>query len=440
MAYQTVKSLAEWQQALNHVTRRVIAMKSIVQQVQRAENTAGRSGAIDWPIDDLAGELMYSRAAAAGPFKQYDDEIDAALAASFRYAYTIQPGRPSTYLCGMFSREQQTRMNLYANAGTPFSAAYSGGTGDLVRISWTASTGEQPVYENILVAALLDSGLGIGLYAGDGAYSMEHLNNSSITGNADYWSLGADWEYNGDTIRVTAAAVTTSTNLVQRHGELNHPFVNGVTYRVEVNVVRTGGDITPKIGTVAGSVINSTSTSVQYITCDENDADFTLDAALFDGTIQEVYITPVLWEHVSNGRFVIDPATYGHWTYAGNWVYDAANDWMEDNGVAIAAVTKLQQLTADMTHACDTDVLYRLNFEAATSAGKIRPILGDAVGYWVDDVAVTQYTQHLRSSAGLDLEFESDGVWQGHVTNVSVFHEDENDDGPLVVKLQQTDE
>ena len=440
MAYNLVRSSSEWRKALSLVVHRVGDMNAMLQRVLSAEASAGHEGAIDWPIDDLAAQLMHNRATGAGPFQEYDDEIDAALAASFRYQYTVQPGRPSTYLCGMLSREQQTRMNLYANAGTPFSAVYSGGTGDLVRISWTASTGEQPVYENILVAALLDSGLGIGLYAGDGAYSMEHLNNSSITGDADYWSLGADWEYNGNTIRVTAAAGTTNTNLVQRHGELNHPFVNGVTYRVEVNVVWTGGAITPKIGTVAGAAIGSTTTSVQYITCDENDVDFTLDAAAFDGTIQEVYITPVLWEHVSNGRFIIDPATYGHWTYAGNWAYDAVNDWMEDNGAAIAAGTKLQQLTADMTHACDTDVLYCLKFQAATSAGKIRPIFGDAVGYWVDDVAATDYTQYFRSSAGLDLEFESDGNWQGHVTNVSFFHEDENDNGPLVVTLQQTDE
>lgn len=429
MAYYPVRSLAEWMDSLSIVSRRTGSMLALLRQVAALEKTAGGEGAIDWPIDEVAAELMWDRVSKDGPFEEYDNEIDAALAPSFRYQYTVEPGRPSTFLCSRLFKNSTTTVHLRANVGTPFSAVI---LDDLVQILWTTDEGETPVYNNIEVPIVHDSGKGIILY-------LEHANNQYFIGNADYWSLGVGWRYNANTIDTNGAPL--NTDVKQTHMSLQYPFVNGVLYRVQFTVPAwAAGNITPKIGTVAGAAVGAAQTSVQYLTCDANDVDFILDAAGFNGTIDRVFISPVVGEHVSNGVFTEDPATWGHWTYAGNWQYDAVNDWMEDVGVAIAVGTKLQQLTADMTHPIATDIVYRLDFDAATSAGKIRPILGDAIGYYVDDVAVTHYTQYLRSSAGLDLEFESDGNWQGHIVDVHLYEEVENPNGPVIVTLQQTDE
>lgn len=432
MAYQVVKSIAEWQQALRVVQKRSAAMRALIRQVRKAENTAGLSGAINWPIDGLTDELMYSDATGEGPFKDYDAEIDAALAASYRYQYTVKPGRPASYVVGRLT-PCFTYMLLHANAGVPFSSVFANAaTGDLVQVSWTSPTGEVATYNNIRIDVLDGAGAGIRL----NSPQMTHTNNSAFTGSADCWSLGTDWVYAANAINTGGAP--TDTNVIQTHDNLVWPFVNGVTYRLNIHItVYNAGSITPKIGSASASALTAAANTFQYITCNDSGANLTLDAVAFDGTVTTVGITPIAWEHVAMGCFYRDQ----QWTYGGNWQYDVANDWMEDNGAAIAIATRLQQLEANLAIPLVANTTYRVDFEVTRTAGKIRPILGDAVGYYVDDAGPQIYSQYLTPTTNpINLEFESDGNWQGSITNISAFEEVENPNGPIIVKLQQTDE
>ena|GEM_PF-2924992 len=442
MAYKPVKSIAEWQQALNNVLSRVVAMKGIVHQLQRAEATAGRPGAIDWPIDDLAAELMYNRADEAGPFKEYDDEIDAALAPSFRYQYTVKPGRPVQYMVGRLTFVEG-RICVVAIghpaeecAGGPFSSVFSGVTGDKVQLSWTSPAGEVATYDNLRVDLILGAGMGVGFAFDD----MIHVRNPYFikpwVNTCDYWSLGDGWSWVGNT--VTTGGVPTDTNVVQTNENLVWPFVNGVTYIADIDIsVYNSGTLTPKIGGASGGGITGAGQWTRCITCTESGADFILDADAFDGTIDSVHIYPTAWEHIRNPDFIVDRG----WAYSGNWWYDAANARMADNGAPIAKVDTLRQFQGNMAVPLVPGTTYRVDIEIASTAGSIRPILGDAVGYYLSAPVNLIHTQYLTpTTTHINLDLESAGDWQGHISYIGLFEEIPNPDGPMVVKLQQTDE
>jgi len=442
MAYKPVKSVADWQQAFNNVLSRVTAMKAIVQQVQRAEATAGSSGAIDWPIDELAAELMYNQADDAGPFKEYDAEIDAALAASFRYQYTVKPGRPAQYMVGRLTFVEGHICVVACGhpaeecAGGPFSSAFAGVTGDKVQLSWTSPAGEVATYDDLRVDLILGAGMGVGFALDD----MIHVTNPYFikpwVNTCDYWSLGDGWSWVGNT--VTTGGVPTDTNVVQTNENLVWPFVNGVTYVADIDVsVYNSGSLTPKIGSASGKVISSLGTWTRCITCTESGADFTLDADGFDGVVNSVHIYPIVWEHIRNPDFVFNRG----WGYGAGWFYNAPLCRMEDNGAPVPKVDTLHQYHGNFTIPLVLGKTYRVDIEITSTAGSIRPILGDAVGYYLSAPVDLIHTQYLTpTTTPIGLAIESAGDWQGHIPYIGVFEEKENPDGPMIVKLQQTDE
>lgn len=436
MAYKDVVTLSEWSTRLSRARSRITAMEAIIRSAQKVESVTGTIEGTDWPVDAIMDGVLVDSTTFAGPLQTLDTALDADLAASFRYKYTIKPTRPSTFTNGYLvphSYDASPTMTIMANTGTPFSKVV---VGDKIDISIPTAYGIA-LYENIEVLGLISGGLGIEVA------DLNHLINPGPSGNSAGWSLGSGWEYNAGTIRATVAALE---NLSQASGNMVYKTVKGMTYEVQVAVAgwASGTSLTPYLGSVAGTAINSTSYNLQYITCAEDNADliFVPDGAV-QCTLASFAIRPVYRNHVSNGTMCHNETLYNAWTYAAHWQYDAVNQWFEDDGNPIAANTELVQAVAAQAIPYVADTEYAVKFTVVVSAGTICPRIGASYGYPIS--ASGTYTQYVRAStstthAALDLAFTSDGSFQGTIKDVEVWENVVDTNGDLEVSLSQSDE
>jgi len=428
-------------------------MMSLLSQVQAAERTAGGAGAVNWPIDDLAAELMYNRTDAAGPFKEYDDEIDAALAPSFRYQYTVKPGRPAEYVAGrMFPALIDTgerRMWLTVNArnisGYPFlkvENATGATAGDKVGIRIPTSCGVPAEYNDLVVLDTLWNGNGIQLDIGD----FDHVNNGQFTANADYWYLETladpgNWVWQAGAVGTVGGA--TSGAFWQRSTNLLRPFVKGMKYLVDFKVSRSAGTITPQIGSTAGRSVDTTGYHRQYITAAEDDHELLFKGNGFNGSIDTVYVQPFYNEHISDGNFRHDPANCWSWTLGSGWTWAAGPPRALNAVAATATVVQFSDYLA--TPFVNNEIYTVLVFARDGAGGTIRPRIGVGEGHDVTPGAPSAVYEwqitadDYNGTLGLHFELVATG-FTGTISFISVCKNEPDPNGDLEVILQQSDE
>ena len=430
-------------------------MMSLLSQVQAVERTAGGDGAIDWPIDDLAAELMYNRADAAGPFKEYDDEIDAALAASFRYQYTVKPGRPLEYVAGRMFPAIETQgsacMWVLANgideSGYPFSKvenAAGATAGDKVGVRIPTSFGEFAEYNNVLV---LDTRMWPGNGPEFDLADFEHVNNGGFATSADYWYLETlgdpgSWVWAAGVVQTAGGA--TSGAFWQLSTNLLRPFVKGMTYRVRFAVfARTAGEVTPYIGSAAGTAVSAAGTYyTQHITVVDDDAELLFKGGAFDGALGTISVHPVYNEHINDGAFRFDPANETSWTLGAGWTWIVGPP---RSMLANPETSSLTQPVAKQAIPFENGQVYDVIVRTASATGgTIKPRIGIGEGHDVTPSGTPEnHTWQVtaddhNSTVPLDFELVATG-FTGIVYCISVCKNEPDPNGDLEVILEQSE-
>lgn len=462
-AYYSVLSLDEWKARLSTINRRVGQLRRQIQQVVALEKRAGVAGGGDWPVDERAAEFMVCRDtttyAVDGPFQDFDDEIDVVLADSYRYQFVITPRRPADNHCLGISFHSVTAshsiMQILAGDGTPFSAVHCDAThGDKVNISFKTDL-TTALYENVQCETLIDGGRGVLLEAG----ALEHLNDCGF-GSSEYWECESEWSISGGT--ATATFVADTGDLVQHECSMVQPMVAAGRYRVEISVESVAGTpvITPRIGDttsfVDGPVISQNGNYAFYLTT-HSDAvynDFALVTTFDVGdeiVVNWVHITAVYWEHVENCRWVRDPTTGANgymyadgvycWTPVLGWGGPNQFAW-SDPGLSCTLVSDtLTQNAEALAIPFTSGLKYKVRIIITQTAGTVRVAIGSAGAYNYGPELSSSGTHEFYIYALLDpvnhLVIHCED-FSGTITQLNVFHDDEDANGLPTVTLSQS--
>lgn len=218
-----------------------IGVKKITDNSSLIAETTDQAKAVNVVWDYILDEVLEARPWHFAKIRARLHRLDVTPAFEFDYAY----GLPTDFLRFIYPKPD-------------YPAIYPG---------TTALNSYQHVVESILVP--------------DG---LEKITNGSFTGNANSWTLGAQWTYG--TNKVTKAAGGVST-LSQAVASMVSAPVADETYLLELDAEDLdGGSILPSVGGGYGTLISQEGTDLQqYIQAINATGDFTLTPSLSGVTL-----------------------------------------------------------------------------------------------------------------------------------------------------------
>jgi len=155
----------------------------------------------------------------------------------------------------------------------------------------------------------------------------ETLTNGTFTGNANNWTLGANWAYASNAVTHTAGSTATLSQLSASQAVA---LQNAHLYRVKYTVsAMTAGSVTAKVGTTGtGTAVTQDGTYTEDLVC-SGSLDFIFTPTnTFDGTIDNVSVKEIKVATIPNG--------IGPWHFA-----DFEDTWFMTNGTCIVCRTML---------------------------------------------------------------------------------------------------
>lgn len=428
----TVYPLPELREMIRNVITKSRTCSTLIREVERLERLAGSGGIADFPIDDDANAIMAA-------LSSLRTDINNVLPSTIdQYPYQVKTGRPVslTRLAIDYAIEGGGAQlpAVLANTGTPFSKVI---VADCLRMTLkhkslpglggttTYYTGESD-YTGVYVSSIRGTSLFL--------TALNHIANGTFA-SSSYWSCGAGWAIAAG----VATATASSDYLTQSGASMYYPLRKGCVYGCLFTVSGfTGGTVDLHIGGES-SIEDADADGVWFLSavCDADDADFSLHATAFTGSIDNVVLFPIINQHINNGSFL----GKGNWTLGTHWQYDAVHFWMEDDGNPISANLKQPGGTVatrdrgSLVREFEVGKTYSVTITCTVTAGTLTPKIGAGIGAVISATG-THICNIVAAASGGVIDFILTGTaFQGTVTRIWVREEAEDTYTNLILEL-----